>query len=138
MLNSKKEIEIRFSEVDSMGIVWHGNFIRFFEDGREDFGKKYGIGYMDVYREGFMIPIVEVHCSYKKPIRYETTIVVQTTFINSPASKITFDYTLYDKNSEEIYAAGRSVQVFLNKDSELHLTIPHFFEEWKRKWGIAD
>lgn len=138
MLTSKKEIDIRFSEVDSMGIVWHGNFIKFFEDGREAFGKQYELGYMDVYRNGFMIPIVEVNCSYKKPIKYETSIVVETNYIDSPAAKIVFEYKLYDKYTEELYATGSSVQVFVTKESELQLTIPEFFESWKLKWGITN
>ena len=39
-------INIRFHEVDSLRIVWHGHYLKYFEDGREAFGRKYGIGYM--------------------------------------------------------------------------------------------
>ncbi len=46
ILSASKELEIRFSEVDSMNIVWHGSYPLYFEDAREAFGKKYGLGYM--------------------------------------------------------------------------------------------
>lgn len=135
-LISHKEIDIRFSEVDMMGIVWHGNHIKYFEDGREHFGKKYGIGYMEVHRRGYMIPLVDIQVNYKKAIRYETTIVVETRFVDSPAAKVIFEYEITDKSSSEVYATGRSVQVFLTNEGELYLTIPDFYAEWKKKWGI--
>ena len=45
-------IRVRFSETDPLGIVWHGNYIKYFEEGREAFGRKYGLSYLDVQREG--------------------------------------------------------------------------------------
>ena len=59
MLINKKEIEVRFHEVDSLRIVWHGNFIKYFEIGREAFGKEFGLTYMQVYDHGFFMPIVK-------------------------------------------------------------------------------
>ena len=61
-LIDRKEILVRFSEVDSMRIVWHGNYLKYFEDGREAFGLKYNLGYLDVYKHNVMIPIVKVNC----------------------------------------------------------------------------
>ena len=46
-LIDRTTIKVRFSEIDSMQIVWHGEYVRYFEDGRESFGKHYGLGYMD-------------------------------------------------------------------------------------------
>ena len=49
-LESESTFKVRFSEVDSMKIVWHGNYVHYFEDGREAFGKKYeGLSYLDMY-----------------------------------------------------------------------------------------
>lgn len=48
MLISKTNIPVRFSEIDSLGILWHGHYIKYFEDGREAFGAEYNLGYMDV------------------------------------------------------------------------------------------
>ena len=53
ILKTETEILVRFNEADPLGIVWHGHYIRYFEDGREDFGKSYGIGYLDFYNEWF-------------------------------------------------------------------------------------
>ena len=61
------EVSIRFSEVDALGIVWHGHYIKYMEDGREAFGIKYGISYLDVQKAGYIVPLVKVNCEYKRP-----------------------------------------------------------------------
>ena len=66
-LIERTTIKVRFSEIDSMQIVWHGEYVRYFEDGRESFGKHYGLGYMDIYSEGYMVPIVELNCNLSNP-----------------------------------------------------------------------
>ena len=50
-LTNRTTFRVRFSEIDSMQIVWHGEYVRYFEDGREAFGKQYGLDYMSIYRE---------------------------------------------------------------------------------------
>jgi acyl-CoA thioester hydrolase len=132
----RKEIQIRFSEVDSMGVVWHGNYIRYFEDGREAFGNLYGINYLDFYKEGIMIPLVKITCDYKKPLIYGDTAIVETLYVNNDAAKLQYDYILYHGKTKEIVATGSSIQVFLNRNMELLLDAPPFFREWKRKHGF--
>ena len=135
-LTDLTEIVVRFSEVDSMKIVWHGNYLKYFEDGRESFGLKYNIGYLDVYKHHIMIPIVKVSCDYKKPLEYGDTAIVETRFINSEAAKILFEYQIFRKSDNELVATGSSMQVFLTPERELLLTSPQFFIDWKKKWGI--
>lgn len=135
ILQTETEVLVRFNEADPLGIVWHGHYIRYFEDGREDFGKRYGIGYLDFYDKGFVIPIVNVDCSFKKSLRYGDTVIVETEFIPCDAAKIKFSYRLFNKNTKELVATGNSVQVFLDRlHSVLQLQNPAFFEEWKRKY----
>jgi acyl-CoA thioester hydrolase len=136
ILIDRKEVIVRFGEVDSMRIVWHGNYIKYFEDGRESFGAKYNLGYLDVYRHKVMIPIVKVTCDYKKPLEYGDTAIVETRFVNSEAAKILFEYTIFRKSDNELVATGSSMQVFLTPERELLLTAPQFFIDWKKKWGI--
>jgi len=126
------EMAVRFSEADPLGIVWHGHYIRYFEDSREDFGKKYGLAYLDVYKKGFVIPVVSVHCDYKRSLRYGDTVIIETVFIPQKAAKIRFEYTLTNAATGDLVATGYSVQVFLDKDKQqLQLTNPAFFEEWQ-------
>jgi len=136
VLTDRKEIDIRFSEVDSMRIVWHGNYIRYFEDGRESFGLKYNLGYLDVYKHQVMIPIVKVNCDFKRPLEYGDTALIETRYIPTDAAKIVFEYTIFRKSDMEVMATGSSVQVFLTPAGELLLTSPEFYTGWKKRWEI--
>jgi acyl-CoA thioester hydrolase len=137
-LINTKEIEVQFHEVDSLQIVWHGHYLKYFEIGREAFGKQYGLSYMKVYEQGFLLPVVKINCDYKKPIAYEDEVIVETEFIDVQAAKVVFNYVIKQKRSGEVCAQGNSEQVFLTKDGELHLTIPPFFEEWKKSFGLGN
>ncbi|HTX88873.1 MAG TPA: acyl-CoA thioesterase [Bacteroidales bacterium] len=135
-LVDRLEIKVRFGEVDSMRIVWHGNYLKYFEDGRESFGNKYGLGYLDVYKHNVMIPIVRIDCDFKKPLVYGDTAVVETRYVRCDAAKILFAYKIFRKEDDELVASGTSTQVFLTPEGELLLTPPPFFTGWKKHWGI--
>ncbi len=118
--------------------MWHGHYIRYFEDGREAFGKAFKLSYLDVYGEGLAIPVVSVQCDYKKPLRYGDTVCVETTYVNTAAAKLVFTYKIYNKETDEVVATGTSTQVFVDvKTFQLHLTLPAFMTLWKQKWKLA-
>ena len=86
------EMKVRFSEVDSMKIVWHGNYVHYFEDGREAFGKQYaGIGYLDMYVNGYTAPIVDMNIQYLRPLTVGDTAHIETRYIDTPAAKLCFE-----------------------------------------------
>jgi len=135
-LTDRKEVIVRFSEVDSMQIVWHGHYLKYFEDGRESFGLRYGLGYLEVYKHQVMIPIVQIRCDYKRPLKYGDIAVIETIYRPVEAAKIVFDYAIYRSNEPDPVAKGSSTQVFLNLQGELILTPPAFYTGWKKHWGV--
>lgn len=129
------EIEVKFSEADPLGIVWHGHFIRYFEDGREAFGKEYGLKYLDFYRKDIVVPLVNVQCDYRRILRYGHKVRLETTYHDSPAAKLLFKYVMYDVATNEQVASGSTVQVFMHKENlELMLYPPQYMIDWKEKW----
>jgi acyl-CoA thioester hydrolase len=137
-LSDRTEILVRFNEADPLGIVWHGHYIRYFEDGREAFGNKFGIGYLDFYKKGYVVPVVSVQCDFKKSLRYGDKVIVETHFIPSDAAKLKFNYRLFNSITNDLVATGSSVQVFLDaSNSTLQLTNPPFFEEWKKEHRLT-
>lgn len=133
-LVSQTSVKVRFNEVDSLGIAWHGHYVKYFEDGREAFGAEHGLGYLDVYQNGLVTPIVGLTCNYKKSLSYGDSIRIETTFIDSPAAKIHFAYRIFEKNRGELIAEGTTTQVFLDADTrQLLLNTPVFFEDWKKR-----
>ena len=137
-LSSRTEVLVRFNEADPLGIVWHGHYIRYFEDGREAFGNMHGLGYLEVYKLGFVIPVVSVQCDYKRSLRYGDRVIVETRYIPTDSAKMKFTYRLFNAVTGELVAIGSSVQVFLDKEnSVLQLANPPFFEDWKKKQGLT-
>jgi len=136
-LTATKIVEIRFNEVDSMGVVWHGHYATYFEDAREEFGRKYGLEYLMMYEKGFFEPLVELNFKYKKPLIYGMCPEIEIVYRPCDAAKIIFDYEIRDPKTKEIYATGHSIQIFMDKNTyQLVLTNPEFYEEWKQKWGV--
>ena len=131
------KVKIRFSEVDSMKIVWHGVYVKYFEDGREAFGNHYGgLGYLEIYDSGYTAPIVELHCSYIHPLVYGDTAIIETKYIYAPSAKIRFEYNIFRESDNTLVASGYSIQVFLNRDGSLEWNNPQFFLNWQNKWKM--
>lgn len=135
-LRASKEFDIRFSEVDSMNVVWHGSYAVYFEDAREAFGKKYDLTYMSFFDNGFFAPLVELSFQYKKPIKYGMHPRIDIIYRPTEAAKIVFDYEIHDTEDESLIATGHSVQVFMNTDYQLVWEAPDFYKEWKNRWEV--
>lgn len=142
--NSNKEIDfiseirVRFVETDPLGIVWHGNYIQYFEDGREAFGRHHGISYLDQKDNGYASPIVKSGSEHKLPLRYGDIATVRTIYVDCPAAKMIFRYEIFNPDGD-LVCTGETVQVFVALDNgELSLTIPEFFKAWKKKEGLIN
>ena len=136
-ISHTSEIRIRFAETDPLGIVWHGNYIQYFEDGREAFGRHHGISYLDHKAHGYTTPIVKSVCEHKLPLSYGDIATIKTIFVDSPAAKMIFRYEIYNPKNK-LVCTGETIQVFVANQGGLSLTFPDFFLKWKQKMGLLD
>ncbi|MBR6749008.1 MAG: acyl-CoA thioesterase [Bacteroidaceae bacterium] len=135
-LVNRTRIRVRFSEVDSMNVVWHGEYVRYFEDGRQAFGREYGIDYSDFIKYGYVAPIVDLKVQYKRSLTFSEEAIIETRYIACDTAKLIFDYIIYRAEDMSVAATGSSEQVFLNKNGEMELNSPLFYKEWKEKWQV--
>lgn len=137
MLIERFEQRVRFDEVDTLGIVWHGHYVKYLEDGREAWGRKFGLTYFGMYYgEGYAVPMVDIQMQYKRPLKYEDTFVVETEYVPCEAAKLILKYRIFNQHNELILTA-QSIQVFVSKEgNELQLATPEFYNAWKIKWGV--
>ncbi len=131
------EVRVRFTETDPLGIVWHGNYIQYFEDGREAFGRHHGISYLDQKKHNFSTPIVKSTCEHKLPLKYGDVAKIKTTYVDTPAAKMIFNYEILNPEGK-VVCTGQTIQVFVELHGELSLVIPEFFINWKKKVGLLD
>lgn len=137
-LKDRTEVKVRFGEVDSMGIVWHGNYVKYIEEGRESFGRKYGISYLDIYANDIMAPVVNMNIDYKKQVKYGDILIIETEFIDVPSAKIIFNFKIFRKSNNELVATAQSTQVFIDMKHEMLLYPPQFVIDWKKNVGLVD
>ena len=89
---------------------------------------------MDFFANGFTAPIVDMQLQYVTPLMVNDEAVIETRYIDVPAAKICFEYIIRRKSDGTLVARGSSVQVFVDRDGNMCLNNPAFFEEWKRQW----
>ncbi len=136
-LKVELDINIRFSDTDAMGVVWHGNYLRFFEDAREAFGNNFGLRYLDMYNEGYFTPIVKSEINHKSPLYYGNKVKAIACLIPSPAAKLIFEYEIINLTNNVTSAIGKTVQIFLNaQDRTLELNKPDFIKVWEKKMKL--
>ena len=135
-LTESKQILIRFSEVDSMSIVWHGSYVLYFEDAREAFGRKYGLTYQTYFDNGYFAPLVDMQFEFKNPLKYGDTARIEIEYIPVEAAKVIFRYNIYREKDNVLVATGSTTQVFLDRQYRLVLYSPDFYTEWKKKNNV--
>jgi acyl-CoA thioester hydrolase len=133
ILKAGKEFDVRFSEVDSVRIVWHGSYALYFEDAREEFGRIFGLSYQLYMDNECFAPLVDLNFKYHKPLLYGQRARVNITYRNTEAAKVIFDYEIRLTDDNSLIATGSSTQVFLDKEYKLMWNNPPFYEEWKKK-----
>jgi acyl-CoA thioester hydrolase len=123
---------VRFEEVDSMGIVWHGRYAGYFEDGRVALGHKYGISYSDFIHQRNPVPIRQINIEFIEPLFFEDDIEIETILHWSEAARINFEYIIH-KNGNNV-CVGYTVQLMLDENLELLLAPPPFYLGFMEKW----
>ena len=137
-LRAKALRAVRFHEVDPMGVVWHGHYVDYFEDGRCELGKKFGLTYEDFYREGFKAPVVNLDIEYKQPLFLGETFQIETNLIWTESVRFDYHYIIRRESDGQIIAEGRTVQLVLDKDNNLLMVWPEYFAAIRKRWKSGD
>ena len=124
---------VRFEEVDPMGIVWHGRYVGYFEDGRVALGSRYGIGYEEFFRHGVPAPIRKMQLDYLEPLRFQEDFEIEAILHWSDATRLDFEFLIRSSNGS-LVATGCSVQLMLDRAGGLLLLPPPFVRDLREKW----
>ena len=138
ILQSTTEITVRYGETDMMGIVHHSVYALYYEQARVDFISHFGTTYKQIEQDGLMLPLIQLHCRYKKAVYFGDTIVVKTSVEKISVAKIIFRYELYNQNNE-LVNIGYTEHGFVSSDSfkpvNAKKTFPEIYEKLCR--GVA-
>jgi acyl-CoA thioester hydrolase len=124
MIFDETEIRVRFNEVDSWGIVWHGHYIAWFEAGRMALLRKFRLQPQDFAQMGYLAPVVDLKCSYQEPARLDEEIIIRTTVLKPTKAALTFQFEVLRKKDRKLLVSGEETQVLQTLDGRLLYYIP--------------
>lgn len=108
---------VRFYETDGMRVVYHGNYLNWFEEARVEYMRKGGVCLNDLLEEGIVFPIVEVHVKYMKSAHYDDIILVKTYLREVDRAKLVFEYEVTKEDTGEILTTGRTVGTYTKMET---------------------
>ncbi len=128
---------VRFSEIDSMNRVWHGNYVTYFEDGRESFGHTFpGCDYGIMRATGLYAPIYDIHVRCLAPLEMNDTAVIHTTYVYHQGARLDYRYEIYRERDGMLCCTGSTTQLFIDRDGVQMYDCPEFYNLWKREHGF--
>ena len=130
----KHEIRVIFGDTDQMGVVYYGNYMRFFESARAAYWRALGRSYKDLVDWDVAMPVVEATCKYKNPSRYEDILIVDVEVSELRGASLRFGYriTREDKSIVTLIAEGETRHAIIGSNGrpkplppQLRDAIPH-------------
>jgi acyl-CoA thioester hydrolase len=122
-------VRVRYAETDQMGVVYHANYLVWFEVGRVELMRQRGLDYKQMETEdGCCIAVVEATARYKAPARYDDELVIQTTVQSVRGPVIRFGYRILRDADKHLLCEGETVHVAIGRDMKRR-TIPKKYAE---------
>ena len=125
------KIRVRYQETDQMGVVYHANYIVWFEVGRTHLIRQSGFSYRELEKQGILLPVVDVHCKYRAPARYEDEIKILTKIDELTPYKIIFSYEVKRDSDDALLAYGSTTHMWVNRDmrpTNVNRAYPELYE----------
>ena len=111
------KLRILYGDTDRMGVVYYANYLRFFEAGRNELIRAKGARYRDIEaRTGLGLPVVEAHCRYAKPARYDDVVRVETRVEEIRRASVRFAYQVFRDDDGTLLAEGHTVHAVIDRD----------------------
>jgi acyl-CoA thioester hydrolase len=136
MIESRQQVTVRYAETDMMGIVYHGNYLPWFEIGRTTLLKEMGLPYRQLEAEGYRLPVLEVAVKYIRPAVYDDTLTIITKMKEKPALRIRLEYEVY--RGTELLATGQTMHAFVDREGRPVRPPAHVVAAMNKAFPAAD
>jgi acyl-CoA thioester hydrolase len=108
---------VRYAETDQMGVVYHSNFVIWFEVGRVEMLRQVGFTYRGMEKQdGTHIAVVDMRCRYKAPARYDDLVTIRTRLVNVRDSMLHFAYEIVRSEDDTLLAEGETVHIVVDSE----------------------
>jgi acyl-CoA thioester hydrolase len=124
-----------YGDTDTMGIVYHANYLRWFEIGRTELFRHLGMPYREIEARGLMLPVSEVKCKYLTPARYDDVLVIDATLNTGFRAGMQFDYAITSQDGSVIHTTGYTRHAFVNDQGKV-VRPPAFIRDLIREKAV--
>lgn len=131
-IENNTQIEVRYQETDQMGIVYHANYLVWFEIGRTKFIEQLGFKYTDMENAGVLAPVKDLTISYKKPTRYGDKVLIKTWLSHYDGIRIIYSYQIHVE--KELVVTGTSEHILVKKEGFKPVRLRKYFPEWHNRY----
>jgi len=130
---SSREIQLYYADTDMMGVVYHANYLKFFELGRGGLLEDLGYSYVEMEKDGYFAPVYDIQATYKKPLRYGDKAFVKTWVESNDGLKTTYGYTV-ENGDGELCVQGTSTHIIVSKETFKPKSFKKVFPDWFQKY----
>ena len=116
MPSSVTTLRVRYAETDKMGVVYYANFLVWFEVARADLLRSLGWSYREMEAAGVSLPVIEAHCAYQRPARYDDELEVRTEGEMVSRVRMKFSYVIARLEDGVVAAAGHTVHAAVDEN----------------------
>lgn len=120
----KVEHRVIYGDTDAGQVVYYGNYFRWFESGRREIFRSLKISYVELLKRDILTPVVEAHCNYFHPARYDDVVVIETRIAEIREKSVRFGHKVYRKGDRKLLAHGYTVNVFVKASKMKSIRIP--------------
>ncbi|HEY0945041.1 MAG TPA: thioesterase family protein [Opitutaceae bacterium] len=133
MIQSRAQVSVRYAETDMMGVVYHGNYLPWFEIGRTTLLREQGLPYRELEALGYRLPVLEVSAKYLRPAVYDDTLTILTTMREKPLLRIKLEYEV--RRGDDLLATGWTLHAFIDQSGRPVRPPPVFVERMAALFG---
>jgi acyl-CoA thioester hydrolase len=128
MFSTETKIRVRYAETDQMGVVYHSNYFPYFETARAESIRQLGLTYADMEKTGVIMPVIDVHCRYLRPAKYDDLLTVKTMLKELPVHhKIEFHHEVFNEQ-QELLAVAKIILYFMEAKTMKKISMPDLFQ----------
>ena len=130
------KVRVLFADTDAMGVVYHTNYIKWFELGRNELMRQLGIPYTELGKLSLNLPLINVNCEYLKFALYDQLLTVETRFAYIKKATIRFDSRIWDDDMKNLVVEGYTIHVCTNNEGKIR-RIPKLLLDLTEKYNIS-
>ena len=123
LIHDVTDIRVRYFDTDQMGIVYYGNYARFYEIGRVETMRYLGLNYKELEERGISMPVYDLNSRFIRPAKYDDLLTIRVTIPQLPKTRFMFSYEIFNQYGQ-LLNTGQTTLVFVRTDTGRPCTAP--------------